>query len=87
MRPSQLAFLATLALTLAACGKQEPAPPAEAAAQPAPAPKRAPVVPSPEGKSSPEITAEDFAARVRKISGDAFEGRKPGTIGERMATA
>ncbi len=43
--------------------------------------------PSAEGHSSPAITAEDFAARVQKISGDAFEGRKPGTIGERMTTA
>jgi len=88
MRLSQLAFFATLALTLAACGKQEPpAPPAQTATQPAPPPKPAPVVPSPEGRSSPEITAEDFAARVKKISGDPFEGRKPGTIGERMTTA
>jgi Zn-dependent M28 family amino/carboxypeptidase len=83
-----LALLAALALTLAACGKQESAPPpAQTATVPAAPPKPAPVVPSAEGKSSPDITAEDFAARVRKISGDPFEGRKPGTIGERMTTA
>ena len=89
MRHPQLApaLLAALALTLAACGKQEPAPPAHTSTQPAAPPKPAPVVPSAEGKSSPDITAEDFAARVKKISGDAFEGRKPGTIGERMTTA
>jgi Zn-dependent M28 family amino/carboxypeptidase/predicted small lipoprotein YifL len=89
MRHPQLAhaLLAALALTLAACGKQEPAPPAQTSTQPATPPKPAPVVPSAEGKSSPDITAEDFAARVKKISGDAFEGRKPGTIGERMTTA
>lgn len=87
MRHPQLALLATLALTLAACGKQEPAPPAQTSTQPAAPPKPAPVVPSPEGQSTPDITAEDFAARVKKISGDAFEGRKPGTIGERMTTA
>jgi Zn-dependent M28 family amino/carboxypeptidase len=81
------ALFAALALTLAACGKQEPAPPAQTAAPLVAPPKPAPVVPSPEGKSSPDITAEDFAARVKKISGDAFEGRKPGTIGERMTTA
>jgi Zn-dependent M28 family amino/carboxypeptidase len=73
------------ALALAACGRQESAPPV--ATTPAPPPKPAPVVPSPEGKTTPAITAEDFASRLRKISGDAFEGRKPGTIGERMSTA
>lgn len=82
-----LALLAALALTLAACGRQEPAPPAQTSTQPPAPPKPAPTVPSAEGKSSPDITAEDFAARVKKISGDAFEGRKPGTIGERMTTA
>jgi Zn-dependent M28 family amino/carboxypeptidase len=87
MRHPQLAVLATVALIVAACGKQEPAPPAQTSTQPAPPPKPTPVVPSLEGHSTPEITAEDFAARVRKISGDAFEGRKPGTIGERMTTA
>jgi Zn-dependent M28 family amino/carboxypeptidase len=87
MRFSQLALFATLALTLAACGKQEPAPPAQTSTQPPAPPKPAPVVPSPEGHSTADITAEDFAARVKKISGDAFEGRKPGTIGERMTTA
>ena len=87
MRHPQLVFFATLALTLAACGKQEPAPPAQTSTQPAAPPKPAPTVPSAEGHSSPDITAEDFAARIKKISGDAFEGRKPGTIGERMTTA
>ncbi len=88
MRPSQFALLATLVLALAACGKhEEPAPPAQTSTPPPAPPKPAPVVPSPEGRSSPDITAEDFAARVKKISGDAFEGRKPGTIGERMTTA
>ncbi len=87
MRHPQLALLAVFALTLAACGKQEPAPPAQTSTQPAAPPKPAPVVPSLEGHSAPDITAEDFAARVRKISGDEFEGRKPGTIGERMTTA
>ena len=86
--PSRLALAVSLALILAACGKQEPAPPAPPTASVPTAPaKPAPVTPSPEGHSTPAITAEDFASRVRKISGDAFEGRKPGTIGERMSTA
>ena len=80
----RLVLPASLAL-IAACGKETP-PPQTATAPAAPA-KPAPVVPSPEGHSSPEITAEDFAGRLKKISGDAFEGRKPGTIGERMTTA
>ena len=86
--PWQAAALASL-LLLAACGKHEEPAPAKpiATAPPAPPPKPAPVVPTPEGRTTPAITAEDFAARVRKISGDPFEGRKPGTIGERMTTA
>ena len=90
MRPTRLApaLLASLALTLAACGRHESAPPPQASSPPPSAPpKPAPVVPSPEGHSSPAITAEDFASRLQKIAGDAFEGRKPGTIGERMSTA
>ena len=85
--PVTPALLAIFTLTLAACGKEEPAPPPQTAAVPAAPPKPAPVVPTREGRFSPEITAEDFAARLQKISGDAFEGRKPGTIGERMSTA
>jgi len=80
--------LASAVALFAACGKQESAPPPQpAAAVPAAPPKPAPVVPSAEGKTTPAITAEDFASRLQKISGDAFEGRKPGTIGERMSTA
>ncbi|MFZ2237561.1 MAG: M28 family metallopeptidase, partial [Dokdonella sp.] len=33
------------------------------------------------------ITAEDFAARLKRVSSDEFEGRKPGTLGERLTTA
>jgi Zn-dependent M28 family amino/carboxypeptidase len=86
-RPRSVPLLLALSLSIIACGKQESAPPVPTPAQPAPPPKPAPVTPSPEGQSSPDITAEDFAARVKKISGDAFEGRKPGTVGERMTTA
>ena len=42
---------------------------------------------APKASRRPRSRAEDFAARLQKISGDAFEGRKPGTIGERMTTA
>ena len=78
---------ATLA-TLTACDRHESAPSGQpAAATPAPTVKLAPIVPSPEGHTTPAISAEDFASRLQKISGDAFEGRKPGTVGERMSTA
>ena len=68
---------------LAACGQQ-----AQNSAAPtvATAPKVVPVKPSRDGHFSPEITAEDFAAHVQRLGSDEFEGRKPGTIGERMAT-
>lgn len=33
---------------------------------------------------TPAITAADFAAHVARLASDAFEGRKPGTLGERM---
>ncbi|WP_395680388.1 M28 family metallopeptidase [Dokdonella sp.] len=46
-----------------------------------------PVVPTEEGRLSPAITAADFAARLRRISSDEFDGRKPGTAGEHATTA
>lgn len=87
MSPRSRVSLVIAVLALAACGKQESAPTAPpAAVAPAAPPKPAPTVPTLEGKTTPAITAEDFASRLQKISGDAFEGRKPGTIGERMTT-
>lgn len=82
----RIALVSAIVLALSACQKQEEAP----AAAPAPATvaqKPAPVVPTTDGKFSAEIKAEDFAARVQKLSSDQFEGRKPGTIGERVTTA
>src|SRR5690606_15535565 len=81
------AFLLLLVLSLGACDRQD-----EAAQPVSPSPVaapaiRAPVVPTPDDRYSPAITAEDFAARVRKLASDQFEGRKPGTLGERMTTA
>jgi Zn-dependent M28 family amino/carboxypeptidase len=45
------------------------------------------LVPTEDGRLSPAITAADFAARLRRISSDEFEGRKPGTAGEHATTA
>ena len=84
----RVALVSITLATLTACGRHESAPPGQpAAATPAPKVKLAPIVPSPEGQTTPAISAEDFASRLQKISGDAFEGRKPGTVGERMSTA
>jgi Zn-dependent M28 family amino/carboxypeptidase len=77
--------LAALALVLAACSQQAAPPPA--AAKPAAAPVAAApaaVVPTRPGHFVPAITAADLAAHVQRLASDEFEGRKPGTIGERM---
>ena len=79
-------YLSVMALTLVACNQQEPSPPA-VSPLPVVASKPAPVVPTTDGHFSAEITAEDFAARLKKLSSDQFEGRQPGTIGERVTTA
>ena len=82
----QCAFVFAVVL-LGACS--QPTPPAPGPAQPAaaaPTAAVAPVTPTREGHFSPEITAADFAAHVQRLASDEFEGRKPGTIGERMTT-
>ncbi|GAA0710496.1 M28 family metallopeptidase [Dokdonella soli] len=88
MRPFALrsTLSASLILLLAACQPQESAPIAGSSAPAHPA-KPAPVVPTADGHYSADITAEDFAARLKKVSSDEFEGRKPGTQGERTTTA
>ena len=85
----RIALVSTISLVLAACNQQEPAKPAPVATETAPVTsnKPAPVQPTTDGQFSPAINAEDFAARLQKLSSDEFEGRKPGTIGERMTTA
>ena len=85
------AVLIASVMLLAACSQQAP-PPAPAASSgtvATPAPSAAPakiLEPTREGHFSPEITAEDFAAHVQRFASDEFEGRKPGTIGERSTT-
>ena len=83
MRP---VFVAAFALLLAACGKQESATESAPVAAPAASEKPAPVTPTVEGRFAGEIKAEDFVARLKKLSSDQFEGREPGTIGERVTT-
>ena len=86
----RLTFLLIAAASLAACGRnpEEAKQPTVAQTAPAPAttPKPEPIKPTRDGHFSPEIKAEDFAAFDQQVSSDAFEGRKPGTLGERMTT-
>ena len=80
-------LLPCLAALLCACG---PSPPADTEAAPAAVaakPAAAALRPTREGHFSPDISAADFAAHVQRLASDEFEGRKPGTIGERMTTA
>ena len=66
-------------VVLAACSSpQEGAPPAvtpSASSKPAP--------PLPSGP----VDAKTFTEHLKKLSADEFEGRKPGTLGERLSTA
>ena len=85
MRPLYLGFVV---LTLVACSQQEPPTAVTAPSEVAVVDSRpGPVVPTMEGRYSAAINAEDFAARLQKLSSDQFEGRQPGTLGERVTTA
>lgn len=83
----RLPAVSLICLSLAACGGESQAPATiSTPATPQPS-KPGPVTPTEEGHFSPAIKAEDFAARLQKLASDQFEGREPGTIGERMTTA
>jgi Zn-dependent M28 family amino/carboxypeptidase len=86
MRPRRTHCLVApaLILCLAACQQESTPTPQTATTPPA---RPTPVVPTADGHTTAAITAEDFAARLKKVSSDEFEGRKPGTLGERMTTA
>ncbi len=70
----------SLLVALAACNREQPAP---AVTPPAATPKPAPGTPH---VFAPAIDAADFAAHVRTLASDEFEGRAPGSIGEQMTT-
>jgi Zn-dependent M28 family amino/carboxypeptidase len=93
---SSLAIRCTAGALTVFLGACEPHAPASSPQTPAAAPaqtsaqtpsKPTPVVPTADGRSSAAINAEDFAARLRKVSSDEFEGRKPGALGERVTTS
>ncbi|MET0937234.1 MAG: M28 family metallopeptidase [Luteibacter sp.] len=87
----RLALACLTALTLAACHSHDED---KTAAAPAPGPARVATSPPPplpavaneKHTFSPEITPDDFAAHLRVISSDEYDGRKPGTLGERLTT-
>ncbi|WP_425388988.1 M28 family metallopeptidase [Aquimonas voraii] len=75
MRLLTLAVALSLGLGLAACSSETPAP----------APQAAPTNDAATAAHafSPEITTADWAERVRVLASDEFEGRAPGSAGEK----
>lgn len=86
-----LALACLTVLTLAACQSHDED---KTATAPAPAPARPSTAPPPplpavaneHHEFTPDITAADFAAHLRTLSSDEYDGRKPGTLGERLTT-
>ncbi|MBL8300426.1 MAG: M28 family peptidase [Rhodanobacteraceae bacterium] len=75
MRP--LLILASTTLMLAACSKAPP-----------PAATSAPAAAAPAGYQSTFAgSGAHFTERLKKLASDEFEGREPGTLGERTTTA
>ena len=83
---ARVTLVAACLSLLAACARQSEDSP-QASAPPAAPAQPARVVPTAESRYTPAITAEDFASRLQKLASDEFEGRKPGTLGERLTTA
>jgi Zn-dependent M28 family amino/carboxypeptidase len=65
-------------LALAACGREEPP-----VATPAPEPEQAPAA----HVFSAAISEADYAQHLKTLASDEFEGRAPGSRGERLTTA
>jgi Zn-dependent M28 family amino/carboxypeptidase len=82
----RLVLVSLIAIALAACQSHDSdqAPPAASVpAASAAAPVPTPVADGPHA-FTPDITAVDFARHLKTISSDEYEGRKPGTLGERL---
>ncbi len=79
MRLIPLAAALSLGLGLAACSSESPAPQAPAAA---PAPTEA-AAPAASHSFAPAISTADWAEHVRLLASDEFEGRAPGSAGEK----
>lgn len=79
MRLIPLAAALSLGLGLAACSSESPTPQTPAAA---PAPTEA-AAPAASHGFAPEIRTADWAEHVRVLASDEFEGRAPGSAGEK----
>ena len=87
----RIALACLTALTLAACQSHDedkaPAAASTAPARPSTSPPPPlPAVANEHHDFKPDITGDDFAAHLRVISSDEYDGRKPGTLGERLTT-
>jgi Zn-dependent M28 family amino/carboxypeptidase len=71
-------FLPLVLLALTACGREEPP-----AAAPAPEVEKVPAA----HEFSAAITVADYASHLETLASDEFEGRAPGSRGERLTTA
>jgi len=86
-----LALACLTVLTLAACQSHDEdktaTAPSAAPARPSTAPPPPlPAVANEHHEFTADITAADFAAHLRTLSSDEYDGRKPGTLGERLTT-
>lgn len=75
-----IALSLPLALLLAACGQEQAPPPPPPAADAAPAEPAAPAT----LQSTAAITVEDLGGQIQRIADDRFEGRAPGSKGEKL---
>jgi len=75
--------LILLPLALAACSQPEPPAPV-AEAPKAPEYQSLKVALKPNHQLTSAITAEDYALHIKTLSSDEYEGRDPGTLGERL---
>jgi Zn-dependent M28 family amino/carboxypeptidase len=89
MRMIALACATALALVACQSHDDEKAPAAASTAPARPATSPPPPLPAVANEKHdfvPDITAGDFAAHLRVLSSDEYDGRKPGTLGERLTT-
>ncbi len=76
-------FLIPVSLLLAACGSDAPAPVTAAPPPAKPAYVELRAEPA-KAKMSAAIDADDLAKHIQTISSDEYEGREPGSLGERL---
>lgn len=77
-------LLVSFTLLLAACGPSNQPPPEPKAAEPAAEYQPVQVDLRAPHQFKSEIRAEDLARRIHRLASDEFEGREPGSLGERL---